>query len=291
MKVLPVISSKGGVGKSTKAANLAGFFADAGLKTLLIDGDHCQPTASCYYSLRYEAPNGLCELLMRTADLAQPDQIISRAIIPNLDLIVSTDPLDQLSDAIYHAPDGRLRLRSILQHPLFQSYDVIVVDTQGAKSVMLEMVLLASTGTVLGITKPILPDVREFLRGTEAMLDKLAPLTCYGVTLPDIRIFINCLDYSRLAKDTLDAFVDNVESANHSTGAKNARVSLLKTRIYDLTVYRLAHAVGLPVHRLERKTLRKSDCAAKSMYDLASELFPEWEDRFAAVLACEEKMA
>lgn len=42
MKVLPVISSKGGVGKSTKAANLAGFFADAGLKTLLIDGDHSQ---------------------------------------------------------------------------------------------------------------------------------------------------------------------------------------------------------------------------------------------------------
>lgn len=44
MKILPVISTKGGEGKSTQAANLCGFLADAGLKTLLIDGDFGQPT-------------------------------------------------------------------------------------------------------------------------------------------------------------------------------------------------------------------------------------------------------
>ncbi|MCT9872273.1 ParA family protein, partial [Paenarthrobacter aurescens] len=55
-KVIPVVSTKGGEGKSTQAANLGGFLADAGIKTLIIDGDHAQPTASSIYPLAYEAP-------------------------------------------------------------------------------------------------------------------------------------------------------------------------------------------------------------------------------------------
>ncbi|STU59805.1 chromosome partitioning ATPase [Klebsiella pneumoniae subsp. ozaenae] len=119
-RVVPVISTKGGEGKSTQSANLSGFLADAGKKVLLIDGDHSQPTASSIFSLEYEAPNGLYELLMKTVDLAQADQIISRSVINNLDIIVSNDPHDRLSSAMLHAPDGRMRLRNVLQHPLFQ---------------------------------------------------------------------------------------------------------------------------------------------------------------------------
>lgn len=50
------------------------------------------------------------ELLMRTADLSHPDNIISRTAIDGLDLIVSNDPHEQLKTAMLHAPDGRLRL-------------------------------------------------------------------------------------------------------------------------------------------------------------------------------------
>ncbi|EAW0859716.1 ParA family protein, partial [Salmonella enterica] len=71
--VLPVVSTKGGEGKSTKAGNIAGYTADAGLKTLLIDGDYNQPTASSIFKLSYEAPCGLYELLMQTSDLSIPD--------------------------------------------------------------------------------------------------------------------------------------------------------------------------------------------------------------------------
>ncbi|WP_258570107.1 TcpQ domain-containing protein [Dickeya zeae] len=162
MHVIPVISTKGGEGKSTQAANLAGFLADAGLITLLIDGDYSQPTASSIYALEYEAPFGLFELLMQTADLGQPDTVISRTVIKNLDLIISNDPDDRLSNAMLHAPDGRMRLRNILQHPSFQKYDVIIIDSKGAAGVMVELVVLAATESVLGVIKPILPDVREF---------------------------------------------------------------------------------------------------------------------------------
>ncbi|EKI0424219.1 AAA family ATPase, partial [Salmonella enterica] len=115
--VLPVVSTKGGEGKSTKAGNIAGYTADAGLKTLLIDGDYNQPTASSIFKLLYEAPCGLYELLMQTADLSNPESIISRTIIPNLDVIISNDPDDRLSNDMLHAADGRMRLRNVLQHP------------------------------------------------------------------------------------------------------------------------------------------------------------------------------
>ncbi|HHR3735062.1 TPA: ParA family protein, partial [Salmonella enterica] len=65
-QILSIISTKGGEGKSTQGAYLAGFTADAGLKTLLIDGDYSQPTSCSIYHLDYEAPCGLYELLTQT---------------------------------------------------------------------------------------------------------------------------------------------------------------------------------------------------------------------------------
>ena len=37
MQVVSIISTKGGVGKTTTAANLGGLAADAGLRVLLLD--------------------------------------------------------------------------------------------------------------------------------------------------------------------------------------------------------------------------------------------------------------
>lgn len=163
MKILPVYSSKGGEGKSTHAANLAGLLADAGLKTLLLDADWSQPTASSIFTLAKEAPFGLYELLMQT--IPDPLLVISQTSINNLDLIYSNDPDELLPTAMLHAADGRIRLRNILQHPTFASYGVIIIDCKGATGVMTELAILASSGCVMGVVKPILPDVREFIRG------------------------------------------------------------------------------------------------------------------------------
>ncbi len=53
MRIMSVISTKGGVGKTTVTANLGGLLADAGLKVLFIDLDS-QPTLSSYYPLHTE---------------------------------------------------------------------------------------------------------------------------------------------------------------------------------------------------------------------------------------------
>ncbi len=57
MQVVSIISTKGGVGKTTTAANLGGLAADAGLRVLLLDLD-VQPTLSSYYELGHRAPGG-----------------------------------------------------------------------------------------------------------------------------------------------------------------------------------------------------------------------------------------
>ncbi|EMZ7980187.1 ParA family protein [Escherichia coli] len=284
MNILPVVSTKGGEGKSTQSANLAGFLADAGLRTLLIDGDHAQPTASNIFPLTYEAPAGLFELLMRTADLSHPDNIISHTAIDGLDLIVSNDPHEQLKTAMLHAPDGRLRLRNVLQHPLFQSYDVIVVDSQGARSVMLEMIVLSATESVVGMVNPVLPDVREFIRGTVNVMENLLPYRELGIPLPKVRTLVNCMDYTALARQTLAELTDIINSGRYSKVLPEGAVTLLSTQIYDLNIYKQGHAAGQPVHRLEKASARRSDSALVTMHSLACELLPEWSEFFDVLL-------
>src|SRR5690606_18926870 len=88
MQVISVISTKGGVGKTTIAANLGGLAADAGLRVLLVDLD-VQPTLSSYFSLNQQAVGGIYELLAFNEQV--PEQVISRTAVHGLDLIVSND--------------------------------------------------------------------------------------------------------------------------------------------------------------------------------------------------------
>jgi len=94
MQVLSVISTKGGVGKTTIAANLGGLMANAGLRVLLLDLD-VQPTLSSYYALAQRAPGGIYELL--AFNERRVEQLVSRTVIPGLDLIVSNDHRGELN--------------------------------------------------------------------------------------------------------------------------------------------------------------------------------------------------
>ena len=111
MQVVSIISTKGGVGKTTTAANLGGFAADAGLRVLLLDLD-VQPTLSSYFTLAERAPAGIYEMLAYNEQRAE--QLVSRTAIERLDLVLSNDDCGELNTLLLHAPDGRLRLRHLL---------------------------------------------------------------------------------------------------------------------------------------------------------------------------------
>jgi len=170
MQVVSIISTKGGVGKTTTAANLGGFAADAGLRVLLLDLD-VQPTLSSYFTLAERAPAGIYEMLAYNEQRAE--QLVSRTAIVGLHLVLSNDDRGELNTLLLHAPDGRLRLRHLLP-TLAPRYDLLLIDTQGARSVLLEMAVLASDLALSPVTPEILA-ARELRRGTLQLIEDIAP--------------------------------------------------------------------------------------------------------------------
>ncbi len=47
---------------------------------------------------------------------------------------------------------------------------------------MLEMIVLSATDSVVGMVNPVLPDVREFIRGTVNVMENLLPYRELGDT-------------------------------------------------------------------------------------------------------------
>ncbi len=78
MNIVAIISTKGGVGKTTTAANLGGYLADAGLRVLMLDLD-VQPTLSSYFTLLHRAEAGVYELLGRIE--RRRERLVSHTVI------------------------------------------------------------------------------------------------------------------------------------------------------------------------------------------------------------------
>ena len=275
MRVSATVCSKGGVGKTTTTANLGGLLADAGLRVLLTDLDS-QPTLSSYYELS-PAMGGVYELL--ATELVDLDQIISHTIIPNLDIIVSNDYRNQLQQLLLNAPNGRFRLIDLLGR-FADRYDAILIDTQGARSVILEMAVLAADQLV----SPIVPELltaREFVRGTQGMLNELRELARYTrFHVPPVSILLNkMIDHLRDARDIADS-VRRMYAEVDDYG-----ITVLDTPLVNLSAYRTAALQGLPVHRVESRkpSGRKAPACADQINAVAIDLYPEWTEAIRAV--------
>lgn len=271
MLVLSIISTKGGVGKTTIAANLGAVLADAGIRVLLIDLDS-QPTLSSYFALESRAPCGTYELIAQQQ--CDPRQIVSRTEISGLDLIRSNDPTNQLATLLLHAPDGRLRLRNLLPR-LTRGYDLVLIDTQGARSILLEMAVLASSRALSPVLLEMLA-AREVLGGTLRLLTDLKPLQQMGLRIPPLALVLN-----RTENVSNDARLITAGLRRSSTPP----LLLLNTSIPGLVAYRQAATLGLPAHRFESRQPygRKAPSCLASMQALASELFPHWHRQLASL--------
>lgn len=278
MRVVSVVSTKGGVGKTTVAANLGGLLADAGLCVLLLDLDS-QPTLSSYYALSQKAVAGAYELI--ALNLTTPARIVSRTVITGLDLILSNDDQGRLSTLLLHAPDGRLRLRNLLDN-FRPNYDLLLIDTQGARSVLLEMAILASDLALSPITPEMLA-ARELHRGTLRLLSELEPFRHLGITPPPLRLLLNQVNSIRV--DTR-----MIIRGLRETFAGATNVSVLDAVVPDRVAYLNAASLGLPAHRIETRQSpgRHSSSPLETMQALAIELFPEWREAISTVSRCAE---
>ncbi|EXL06459.1 chromosome partitioning protein [Brucella anthropi] len=273
MRVISIISTKGGVGKTTVTANLGGFLADAGLRVLLLDLD-TQPALSSYFEITDRAECGIYELL--AFNERHVARLASHTAVERLDVILSNDQHRQLATLLLNAPDGRLRLRNLL--PAFEPhYDLVLVDTQGARSVLLEMAVLASDIAVSPVTPEILA-ARELRRGTVQLLEDVAPFRHLGIQPPPLKLLLNRVP-------AISANARLIQQSLRLIFRDDAGIEILRTEIPAIEVFPRAASHDLPAHRVEyrRPSGRLAPSALEIMRDLAAELCPQWGEQIGTV--------
>lgn len=250
--VITFCSTKGGVGKSTKTANVGGFLADLNYKVLLIDGDP-QGSLSAHYNVTYRAEGGLTNLIRNDGN---PLDSISKTDIDNLHIAISDDPDKELETWIAARPAGRTTLKNYTLDALRPHYDFILIDSIGADSPLQHTTVLAADLLV----SPIPPDIvsaREFKRGTLGMIEMIEALSPIGQLYGFINRMANNNDSKLFAKElTSETFAES-----------KSKVRILNTVIPDLVVYRRAATNKVPVHRIDIR-------AKGHMSELVSEILP-----------------
>jgi len=213
---------------------------------------------------------------MLTVNEHRAEQLVSHTAIARLHLVLSNDDRGELNTLLLHAPDGRLRLRHLLP-ALAPSYDLVLIDTQGARSVLLEMAVLASDMALSPVTPEILA-ARELRRGTLQLIEDIAPYRHLGIEPPPLNLLIN-----RVHPVSSNARL--IQQALRQVFQGQAGVRVLDTDVPAIEAYPRAATRGLPVHRVEYRqpTGRNAPAALATMRALAGELFPQWQDRFAQV--------
>lgn len=274
MIAITVVSTKGGVGKTTLTANLGALLADLGVRVLLIDAD-VQPSLTRYYPIRHRAPCGLSEIIKRgsiTPDcISQIHLQHADGLTMNgcLDLVMANTPEGSIQDWLATRIDRPVRIRKAVRSPhIDEAYDVVLIDTQGAVGHLQDAAVLAADVLV----SPISPDVlsaREFTTGTLELLDRLEPSAEIGVCVPPMKAVICKLERTRDSRDI-------AQSIRRQYVNLRARVDVLDTNVPAAVAYRNAATAQIPVHWLDPAR------AGVTMHQLVWELIPSLAGSIAA---------
>jgi len=267
-KIYGIVSTKGGVGKTSLAANLGGILADMGQRVLLVDGDF-QQTLSSYFKIRVQAPLGLRSLITR----ADASGCISQTDIDQLDIVLSDDPSGKLTDWFRESASNVYYLAAALEQ-LDEKYDYILIDSQGARGILQQSIILASD-TLLS---PIIPDVlesREFMRGTVALLRSLEPPPGIAIPIPNIPPLLGLI-YRQ--DRTVNAIKIASAIRKQFYAESKGKISILDTFVPFMAAYKKASAVSLPVHRVEVRRQGPTPSAHDTFLNLVHELLPYLSD-------------
>jgi capsular exopolysaccharide synthesis family protein len=145
LKTILVVSAVPGEGKSFCAANLAVAFAQAGLKTLLIDGDLRLPTLHTYFNVPgTEGVAGFANFLTGKQTLASA---AIKSPIPTLDLLLTISPADSPAEML-----SSIRL-PILLDEVASKYDRVVLDSAPINAVSDTMLIMPKADAVLLVVR------------------------------------------------------------------------------------------------------------------------------------------
>lgn len=255
--VISLVGTKGGVGKTTLAANISGLLADLGFKVLAIDAD-IQQALSQFFPPTQPIKSGFADVLARGGLIL--DQDIVPTQIEGLDMIVSN--LSEHSQAWLKEREDRLVMlkRAVRQPIVRDTYDFVVIDSQGAKGAIQSTVAMAAD-FIVSPFPPRMMDYEVFIRDT---LEMLGGLNSMGDFSPELRT------------GPLSIVINGENRTNHSKAISTQvreqfrttpGIRVLDTALPWLTAYSDCRLMQQPVHRINQ-------AASALMHEVIYELLP-----------------
>jgi len=122
---LAVVSQKGGVGKTTLAANLGAAFADLKFRTLLIEADPQGSLVNCFGLDRFDLHHGLHGCLVNRGNARDA---VEKEIQPGLDLLPANVWSHEEERAMLIAVEGNPSTLPDIVAELKPEYDYIILD-------------------------------------------------------------------------------------------------------------------------------------------------------------------
>ncbi|AXH37516.1 ParA family protein (plasmid) [Humibacter sp. BT305] len=255
-RVVAVINNKGGVGKTTLAANLGGLLAASGWRVLIVDLD---PQGNLGLDLGYRGTpqdddgRALFTALVLGSDMSPV------SVRDNLDVVIGGSMLEQAaaalsSSAASRQADSRLTVASALA-PLAADYDIILLDCPPSSDIIQSAAVVASRYVLV----PVKTD-RASLEGLALTASRLSEVIDLNpqIDLLGIVLFATGTSAMKVRND----FVSQIVSVLVSDGAGPDEVEDARERVFASFV-RHAEATansardkGLLVHELDAKVQR-----------------------------------
>ena len=198
MKVIGIISLKGGVGKTSVVAALGAAIADFGKKVLLIDANFSAPNLGLYLNI-IDPKITLHHVLNRTANIT--------------DAIYEYGNFDVIPSSIFNRIEiNPLKLRDKLKI-LKRKYDIILIDSPPSLNEEALAVMLASD-RLFAVTTPDCPTLSITLKAVKLAKQRQTP--------------INGLILNKVHNKNFELSIDDIE--------KTAGVPVMAVIPYDISV-------------------------------------------------------
>lgn len=230
-RIVSVVHSKGGAGKTSLTFNLAHGLAAAGARVLVVDLDT---------QMGQRAFIGDAEVADLGGDVGavllgecEPDEAVLTDIFPDLDVMPAEEQSIDRAWRQLHTPVGRRRLDELLDHAR-DHWDLTLVDTPGHQSLSLGAVLNASDGVLIPMPPEAGPvsELPTILSAVADSFDVHRRPEVYGIVRT--RVWGNSI-YRRVAEDQIRVIADQFG------------VPLFRNKVPEDAKFGEAHLVGLPV--------------------------------------------